>query len=351
MQHQRLAENPLLLKDPVYEHAGDVLEQMKRLESTIYRRPNTRPRYPFNSLWRQQIIEWMYILVKYCKLQHEAAAAGAYFLDVAVAKGIIKSAGDYQLGALACLYLGLKMFDSPGLRIVKAGSLAKLGNSNLTEQDIIRMEMLIVKAMGWHVTPPTPNCFLQQYLLLLPIQNERTKNLIETRALNVIETAIARESFYSVKPSLIGLSAVLIGIDQLLLDEQKKSTGLLPPLPTYPISLWQLRTFLYNIHIFANIDHTSTAVHHTVTVLTQIMKKTTPPHHSSKSTTTTTTPAATTTTTTTTTTIPVPVSPTSSDLTDVRPMDTDGTKNFESNHHRHTSPTNHESPNNVMLEQ
>merc|ERR1719387_1203502 len=39
----------------------------------------------FCGLWRRQIVEWMYVLIKYCKLKHEATAAAVYYLDAAVA--------------------------------------------------------------------------------------------------------------------------------------------------------------------------------------------------------------------------------------------------------------------------
>lgn len=215
-------DNRLLLRDPVYEHARDVLEQMRRSEVTTYRRPSSKLRDPFNGLWRQQIIEWMYTLVKHCKLRHEAASGGAFFLDVAVAKGIVKTAAEYQVGALASLYLSLKMFDSPGMRIVKACTLAKLGNVHLTEHDIVQMEMRIVNAMGWHLNPPTPDCFLQQYLRLLPIPSEGTKAMIEERALMVIESAVSNEDFFFMKPSILGFCALLIGLERHL-EEQKPS--------------------------------------------------------------------------------------------------------------------------------
>jgi Cyclin, N-terminal domain len=259
-------ESPLRLKDPLHEHAQDVLAQMRQSESTTYRRPETKLPKPFNGLWRQQIIQWMYTLVKHCKLRHEAAAGGAYFLDAAVAKGVIKTAGEYQLGALASLYLGLKMFDSPGMRVIKPSSLAKLGNANLTESDIFRMEMQIVRAMGWHLSPPTPNCFLQQYLVLLPIHNEVTRSLIEKRTFGIIESAVSKEDFFFMKPSLLGFCALLIGLDQHL-EEQKTA-----PIPVNQISLWQLRSFLYHINNFANIDHTSAAVTNTVMLLAQSVK-------------------------------------------------------------------------------
>lgn len=263
------SEDHLLLRDPTFDHVRDVLEHMRCSESSTYRRPLNRPVEPFNGLWRQQIITWMYTLVKYCKLRHESVACGAYFLDVAVATGVIKTPSDYQLGAMTALYLGLKVFDSPSMRVVKLSSLAKLGNAEFTERDIVRMEREMVTAMGWRLCPPTPNCFLQQYLVLLPTQTEATKNLIEKKALEAIEVSVSKECFFSCKPSVLGYAALLIGLDQYL-EAQK---GAVPGSNMELISLWQLRSFLHNMANIAKLDHTSALVSQTSTLLERALQQ------------------------------------------------------------------------------
>lgn len=263
------SEDPLILRDPTFDHVRDVLEHMRRSETTTYRRSLPKPIEPFNGLWRQQIIEWMYTLVKYCKLRHEAAAGGAYFLDVAVSRGIINSPIEYQLGAMAALYLGLKVYDSPSMRVVKLSSLVKLGNSQFTEEDIVRMERQIINVMGWRLNPPTPNCFLQQYLVLLPIQSEVAKSRIEQKALGVIEISVAKEYFYSMEPSILGYAALLIALDQYL-EEQKTSVV---TCGMEMINIWQLRSFLYNMTNIAKLDHTSNVVSKTTSLLERMMKE------------------------------------------------------------------------------
>lgn len=261
-------EDPLLWQEPSCNHVRDVLEQMRCSESRTYRRRVSKPIEPFNGLWRQQIIDWMYTLVKYCKLRHESAAGGAYFLDVAVARGVIKTPSDYQLGAMTALYLGLKVFDSPSTRVVKLSSLVKLGNADFKEEDIIQMERDIVKALDWRLNPPTPNCFLQQYLVLLPTLHESTKTRLEEMALKAIEIAVAKERFYSMKSSVLGCAAILIALDQYL-EAQK---AMVPGCGSEIISLWQLRTFLYNMKNIANLDHTSVLVSQTTSMLERALK-------------------------------------------------------------------------------
>lgn len=265
-----VSEDLMLLRDPTFDRVRDVLENMRRSELTTYRRSRCKPVEPFNGLWRQQIVQWMFTLVKFCKLRHEAATGGAYFLDVAVASGVITTPLDYQLGAMAALYLGLKVFDSPTVRVVKLSSLVKLGNAQFTEEDIVRMEREIINVLGWRLNPPTPDCFLQQYLILLPTQSEVTRCKIEQKALAAIEICVAKEQFCSMDPSILAYSALLIALDQYL-EEQKT---LISTCGVEIINLWQLRSFLYNMTNIAKLDHTSNVVSQTTSLLERMVKHT-----------------------------------------------------------------------------
>merc|ERR1719389_837921 len=128
----------------------------------------------FCGLWRRQIVEWMYVLIKYCKLKHEATAAAVYYLDAAVAcdSSIVKTPRDYQLCAMTALHLALKVYDSPTVRVVKLSCLVKLGNGEFNEADIIQKEQDLVRALGWRINPPTADCFLQRYMELLPFLDD-----------------------------------------------------------------------------------------------------------------------------------------------------------------------------------
>lgn len=233
-----------------------VLRTMKSLENSVYKRPNAQclPEI-FRGMWRKQIVEWMYILVKYCKLKHEATAAAVYYLDVAVwassssSSSLVKSPRDYQLCAMTSLHLALKVYDSPTVRVVKLSCLVKLGNGEFTEDDIIQKEQELLRALSWRINPPTANCFLQRYLELLqfsddeggtgdsgserdmdnddvstkhgcqnkfdPIEQYRREQLetVEEVALDFIEVAMAHDRFLSVPSAVIAYAALLSAIE------------------------------------------------------------------------------------------------------------------------------------------
>jgi hypothetical protein len=229
-----------------------VLRTMKALERTVYKRPHSQ-NLPglFRGLWRRQIVEWMYILVKYCKLKHEATAAAVYYLDKAIeGSALVQTPRDYQLCAMTALHLALKVYDSPSVRVVKLSCLVKLGNGEFTEDDIIQKEQDLVRALGWRIHPPTPNCFLQRYMELLPFHGDgddgddsesdisdaetigddqpeerRRERLhkLEEIASDYIEVALARDRFLSVPPSVIAYSAMLSAME--LTTEHQQHCG------------------------------------------------------------------------------------------------------------------------------
>jgi len=258
---RRCNDNPLLLQDPTFEQVRDVLEQMRSSEATTYRRKATRPGAdPFTGLWRQQIIQWMFTFVNHCKLHHEAASAAAFYLDAAVARGVVRSSQDVQLGAITSMYLALKVYDSPCMRVVKLSNLVKLGHSNFTAEDITRMERELLQALGWRVNVPTPNCFLQQYLVLLPIQQGALRKRIESLAYAAIERALADDSLAAVEPSILGYAALLSALDQCL--EQQKAR--VPGCCLEVITLWQIQSFLYSMSNIANLNHTNILITETL---------------------------------------------------------------------------------------
>lgn len=257
-----------------------VLRTMRALETSVYKRPSAHSMPEiFRGLWRRQIVEWMYVLIKYCKLRHEATAAAVYYLDAAVmceSSTLVNSPRDYQLCAMTALHLALKVYDSPTVRVVKLSCLVKLGNGEFTEQDIIQKEQDLVQALGWRINPPTADCFLQRYMELLPflddgeecedqsigesdsssrkdkednddqlgpMERRRRARLqkLEEVASEFIEVAMARDCFLSVNPSVIAYAALLSAMELTSAKKQQKC-------------FYDWSTFLCNMTEIAEMD-------------------------------------------------------------------------------------------------
>mmetsp|Transcript_7609 Transcript_7609/g.18636 ORF Transcript_7609/g.18636 Transcript_7609/m.18636 type:complete len:369 (-) Transcript_7609:162-1268(-) len=254
----------------------NVLRTMRALESSVYKRPRAQSMPEmFRGLWRRQIVEWMYVLIKYCKLKHEATAAAVYYLDAAVmceSASLVMTPRDYQLCAMTALHLALKVYDSPTVRVIKLSCLVKLGNGEFTVDDIIQKEQDLVRALGWRINPPTPDCFLQRYMELLPflddddeerdvdpsedgteeddqlspIERRRLKRLmkLEELASEFIEVAMARDRFLSVPPSVIAYAALLSAMELATAEQQKQKQS----------CYYDWATFLRNMTKVAEMD-------------------------------------------------------------------------------------------------
>lgn len=268
-------------RNALHEATRETLCRMRRLESTTYKRPLAQALpEPFHGLWRQQIVEWFYSLVKYCNLRHESAAAAIYYLDVAVANGLVNTPRQYQLGSMTALYLALKVYDSPSMRVVKLSSLVKLGNDEFDEQDVVDMERSIIQLLQWRLNPPTINCFVQQYLVLLfsgtddCVDGEETSlssslaNQLEETALECIELVMGRDYFNAEKPSVIGYAVLLMAIE--LLDQRQTSAQ--QRQQDHPWSMLDLQSFLYRMSTVAMLDHTSPALVRVSMLLDRTMK-------------------------------------------------------------------------------
>lgn len=231
------------------EEVHDVLQLMRRQESTTYRRFDYLSRDPTLALrvvdgsWRQRIIEWMYGVIDHCSLRRDSVAVATYYLDLCVAKGIIDSRQNFQLAAMTALQLAIKLYDST---MVKLDSLVKLGRGQFKESDVVHMEEKILKALKWQVHPPTPVCFLRQYLRLLPQSvSPMTRYMLAEVTRFISEISVCLYRFVRFAPSSIAYAGMLIAMERI-------DDTLLPS--------WQRQEFFQNMYETGRLDGSSVDV-------------------------------------------------------------------------------------------
>jgi hypothetical protein len=238
----------------------DVLGVMQVQESTMYRRNDYLRQPEFSRIldgaWRQRIVEWMYSVTDHCSLRRDSVAVAAHYLDLCVERGVVESRQQFQLAAMTALQLAIKLYDST---VVKLDSMIKLGRGLFKEQDVVDMEMKILNALKWQVHPPTPNCFIRQFLQLLPqsISPQVRFVLAEvTRFIAEISTCLYK--FVSCRPSVIAYSAIVIAMERL-------DDCLLP--------MWQRQEILSLLERSTNSDHTSPEIQQTAEKLQTALGK------------------------------------------------------------------------------
>jgi Cyclin, N-terminal domain/Cyclin, C-terminal domain len=240
---------PVCADDSSYavDEIVDIIEVMQIQESTVYCRKDYLTvgscSKVVDATWRQRIVEWMFGVVDHCSLRRDSVAIAAYYLDLCVERGVVASRVEFQLAAMTALQLAIKLYDST---VVKLDSMIKLGRGLFTEQDVIDMESKMLGALNWHVHPPTPICFLRQYLRVLPPSvSPLSRYVIAEVTRFIAEISVCLYKFVDSSSSIIAYSGMLIAMEKI------------DPI-TLPI--WQRHQIYETMSKMANLDFQSPAV-------------------------------------------------------------------------------------------
>eukprot|EP00339_Tiarina_fusa_P002550 CAMPEP_0117052022 /NCGR_PEP_ID=MMETSP0472-20121206/35961_1 /TAXON_ID=693140 ORGANISM="Tiarina fusus, Strain LIS" /NCGR_SAMPLE_ID=MMETSP0472 /ASSEMBLY_ACC=CAM_ASM_000603 /LENGTH=298 /DNA_ID=CAMNT_0004766493 /DNA_START=130 /DNA_END=1023 /DNA_ORIENTATION=+ len=195
--------------DDYTEEIREILAVMQKQESTVYERECSSDELV--ALWRKMLIGWMYYVVDYCRLQRQCVAAAAFFFDIAVSRGLISTREEHQLAAATALQLSLKTFDTA---VISSKKLVQLGRGLFTEEDVVEMEMKILKTLNWRTHPPSTYCFLRQYERLLPSSVEsETMEMIQEVTKLISELTVSEMKYNKHPQSIIAFGAMLLAME------------------------------------------------------------------------------------------------------------------------------------------
>jgi hypothetical protein len=183
---------------------------------------------PVDEDCRVKMCEWCYQVVDFCKFRRETVGIGMSYLDRYLCSDAGKKAlGDrkeYQLVAMTCLYIAIKLHEPLEM---ETSLLADLSRGCYTEMEFANMEKTILEALLWRVSGPTPLAFAQHYMMFI---HESVHTSVVTAiwdyARYQTELAIADHAFVKIKPSVVGMAAVLNameGMDPILLPLKAQS--------------------------------------------------------------------------------------------------------------------------------
>lgn len=223
------------------EAVQETLDQMRIKEQTSYRRDECTNE--LQGLWRKMLLEWMYYVVDYCKLQRPSVAAASFFLDVCMFRGLCETREDHQLAAATSLQLALKTVDTA---VIKLEKLVKLGRGQFTEDDVAEMERRILKELCWKLHPPSTYCYLRQYELLLPtgVSNDAKEMMDEVTKI-VAELTVLDDQYLRYDPSVLGYATILLGLEMV---------------PEDMIPVYLRQCFFVRMSAVANLDSSSPLV-------------------------------------------------------------------------------------------
>ncbi|KAG7336820.1 cyclin-like protein [Nitzschia inconspicua] len=180
---------------------------------------------PVDADCRVKMCEWCYQVVDFCKFRRETVGIGMSYLDrylcTETGKNALGDRKEYQLVAMTCLYIAIKLHEPLEM---ETSLLADLSRGCYTEMEFANMEKKILEAVQWRVSGPTPLAFVLHFLTFLPdTLNAGVEEAIWDYARYQTELAIAEHAFVKLKPSIVGMAALLNameGMDTILLPER-----------------------------------------------------------------------------------------------------------------------------------
>ena len=150
-----------------HENVWEVMLQKEamyntRCQSAMDRHPSLTPQM------RSTLLSWLDHVAKTYKLHRESFYLATDFFDryMAVSKDVQKS--KLQLLGITCLFIATKI-------VVK--DFAYLTDGACTEEEIVNLELVIMKTLHWELTSATPCIWLNVYLELLNY-DERKKDCL-----------------------------------------------------------------------------------------------------------------------------------------------------------------------------
>jgi hypothetical protein len=166
---------------------------------------------PVDEDCRVKMCEWCYQVVDFCKFRRETVGIGMSYLDRYLCSEKGKSAlGDrkeYQLVAMTCLYIAIKLHEPLEM---ETSLLADLSRGCYTEMEFANMEQKILEALIWRVNGPTALGFVLHFLSFLPESvHDSVITTVFDYARYQTELAVADHAFVKLKPSLVGMAALM----------------------------------------------------------------------------------------------------------------------------------------------
>jgi hypothetical protein len=214
------------------EHHEDLSDRfcvMRKQEDSIYMKSdylsqlnsiyllNPLDNIPIDKECRYKMAMWFFQVVEYCDFNKEIASISMSYLDrfLSTKEGtlVLYDRRDFQLAAMVCLELAVKMNEPKELDMNVLSELSK-GSYSLIE--LTKMEKNILSALNWRMCPLTASSFVSYLLELLPHNVPfSVKEKIEHFTWLQIELSIKDYCFVVYKPSIIALASIFNAIDLL----------------------------------------------------------------------------------------------------------------------------------------
>ena len=170
---------------------------------------------------RAKMVGWQYQVADFCRFDRETVAiATSYFdrfLSTEAAAESHSNTDLFQLAAMTCFYTAAKIHEPESF---EPWMLSKMSRGLYSPEQVEKMEMVILQAIGWRVNPPTALAFVREFLDMLPecyISKAATPAVFDLCKFQT-ELCVRIYQFVPVKASTIAMSALLNALESIGMD-------------------------------------------------------------------------------------------------------------------------------------
>lgn len=197
--------------------AIDRIDAMRRQEIKVYHTPKQSfpqseiriddKKIRVNGKWREKICSWYFDIVDYFHLSRQTVAISLDLFDRFFAKrGDECDENLALLASLTILYIVIKTHDTKEFKLC---DIARLCVGEFLPDDILRMELKILKALKWRVNPPTIVDYIFHILFFSPANSNTPDRTIFELSCYVAEISLFDSYFIGMPRSIIAFASIL----------------------------------------------------------------------------------------------------------------------------------------------
>jgi hypothetical protein len=198
-------------------------QETKRYIRTDYLKTAALCEVTVDAWCRFKMVQWCYSVVDFAHFSRETVSMSMSYLDRFLGSNsprsqqVIQDRKVYQLAAMTCLYLAIKIFEP---RMIETRLLSDLSRGCYSPEDIKKMEIDIIFDLKWHLNDPSPLSYLMNCLALIPFEHgaEINRVMILDLARYQIELSVLDYKLMTQSASNIAIAALTSSIALVFSD-------------------------------------------------------------------------------------------------------------------------------------
>lgn len=168
---------------------------------------------------REDICDWCYRVIDHCDIDRSVVSIALSYFDRYLSLHTPTSETLIQLVAMSSLYLAVKLHST---RKISVSSMASLSQGRLRVDQVLKMELCIIKSLCWRLNPPTPSIYLTVAGPLIDASADGGDTSTNVKELSnyLLELSVCDSGFADKKPSCIAYAAILVAMDVLSIPKK-----------------------------------------------------------------------------------------------------------------------------------